>query len=195
MSSMTNFDTPRIFFFGWVCWSPIPHWYKLIPWSMTAVKKNWCQSCLYDQWLVDSEPIFDPPWVIDKPSRYCHGQVRTSGTCTSGPGWATGGLLVGVCWVGYRWSKFGNGSKPMVFIFVYILCIYIYIYLMGIESKNLDGSAPNPIPSGHQTWLAEKTHLVRGFPTIMFDYQRVCHSKNHIYICTFWYFGLPIWIL
>ena len=82
---------------------------------------------IYDQWLVDSEPIFDPPWVIDKPSRYCHGQVRTSGTCTSGPGWATGGLLVGVCWVGYRWFKFGNGSKPMVFIFVYIYYVYIYI--------------------------------------------------------------------
>jgi hypothetical protein len=74
------------------------------------------------------------------------------------------------------------------YLYLYIYYVY-YIYLMGIESKNLDGSAPNPIPSGHQTWLAEKKHFVRGFPTIMFDYQRVCHSKNHIYlhILVFWF--------
>ena len=115
-----QFWYPKNLFFGWVCWSPIPHWYKLIPWSMTAVKKNWCQSCLYDQWLVDSEPIFDPPWVIDKPSRYCHGQVRTSGTCTSGPGWATCGCLLGRLLVVQIWEWFKTNG------------IYICIYIMYI---------------------------------------------------------------
>ena len=101
-----------------------------------------------------------------------------------------GGLLVGYLWV-FVGSATGGPKLGMVqnqwYLYLYIY--YVYIYLMGIESKNLDGSAPNPIPSGHQTWLAEKTHLVRGFPTIMFDYQRVCHSKNHIYlhILVFWF--------
>ena len=98
--------------------------------------------------------------------------------------WATCGCLLGRLPVVQIWEWFKTNG---IYICIYIM--YIYIYLMGIESKNLDGSAPNPIPSGHQTWLAEKTHLVRGFPTIMFDYQRVCHSKNHIYlhILVFWF--------
>ena len=65
---------------------------------------------------------------------------------------------------------------------------------MGIESKNLDGSAPNPIPSGHQTWLAEKNISCGDFPLSCSITRGYAIAKT-IYICTFWYFGLPIWIL